>query len=448
MRGLRAFWNRLRGTLAGARREAELAEEFESHLRMQTEANLRLGMSSEEARRAAVIKFGGVEAAKETYRDQRGLPLLETITRDVRFGLRALGREPGLASVCVLTLALATGANSAIFSAVNAVLLRPLAYPDAKQLVQVWETNPRANRWGDWASYPDFADWRHENRVFEDVAAFRSGLFRLTSNDYPEMLPGTRVSPSLFSVLRVAPMLGRGFLAEEDMPGRDHVVVLSYGLWLRQFGSDPGLVDKTIGINGVSHVVVGIMPPGFDFPVNIGGIPRAPELWVPASPNRDRGSHNYRVIARLKRNVTIQHARVDMERLARLTAELDPGHRERSATVAGLQENAVKQVRSPLLILLGATLLVLLIACANVANLLVARGAARRKEAALRHALGASRRRVLQQWLTESVLLALLGGAAGLLVAFAGVHFLTRLGPNVPLLRETTIDLRAYSGAS
>ncbi|MPY90086.1 MAG: FtsX-like permease family protein, partial [Luteitalea sp.] len=442
MRLLRRFWNRLRGTFTGRLRDAELAEEIESHLRMQTEDNLRLGMSPGAARRAAALKLGGVESTKELYRDQRGLPLLETIARDVRFGLRALGKERGVAAVCVLTLALAIGGNSAIFSAVNAVLLRPLRYPDAHQLVKVWETNPRANRWGDWASYPDFADWRRESRVFEDVAAFRGWSFRLTSGQYPEMLRGMRVSQSLFPVLRVTPMLGRSFLPEEDRPGQNQVAILGYGLWQRQFGSDPGLVGKTILIDEQPHMVVGIMPPGFGFPADIRGMPEPPDIWIPVGDDTDRGSHNYTVIARLKSDRTIQETGPEMERLAQIVARLDPGHRERGLAVAGLQERSVSEIRPALLILLGAILFVLLIACANVANLLLARGAVRQKEAALRQALGAGRARILKQWLTESVLLALLGGAAGLLVAFVGVRFLIRLGPTLPLLADTTIDPR------
>ena len=236
MKLLRRFWHRLRGTLTGARHDDEFADEIETHLQMQTEDNLRLGMSPEAARRAAALKFGSVESAKGSWRDQRVLPLLESVPGDVRFAVRNLVKEPGFAGVCVLTLALAIGASSAIFSVVNAVLIRPLPYPDADQLVQVWETNPLANRWGDWASYPDFDDWRRENRVFESMAAFRYGLFRLTDGEYPEMLVGVRVSPELFSVLRVSPVLGRPFLRDEADKGRNDVAILSMG-----FGSAPSI---------------------------------------------------------------------------------------------------------------------------------------------------------------------------------------------------------------
>jgi predicted permease len=439
---LRRFWHRLRATLTGARGGDEFADEIEGHLQMQTEDDLRLGMSPDAARRAAALKFGSVESAKGSWRDQRVLPLLESVPGDVRFAGRGLVKEPGFAGVCVLTLALAIGASSAIFSVVNAVLIRPLPYPDADQLVQVWETNPRANRWGDWASYPDFDDWRRENRVFESMAAFRYGLFRLTDGEYPEMLVGVRVTPELFSVLRVNPVSGRPFLRDEADKGRNDVAILSHGLWQRTFDSDAGVVGKTILIDGRNHLVVGVMPQGFSFPANIQAGARVPDVWIPLAGDLARGSHNYRVIARLKPDRTVQHAQTEMERLAQFVAQVDPGHRGRGATAAGLQEHTVRAVRPALLVLVGAIVLVLVIACTNVASLLLARGLARQKETALRLALGARPIRLLQQSLTESVVLGLIGGAAGLLVAFVGVRFLIDLGPAVPLVKEASIDLR------
>ncbi len=323
MKLLRRFWHRLRETLTGARHDGEFADEIEAHLQMQAEDNLRLGMSPEAARRAAALKFGSVESARGSWRDQRVLPVLESIPGDVRFAVRGLIREPGFAGVCVLTLALAIGASSAIFSVVNAALIRPLPYPDADRLVQVWETNPRANRWSDWASYPDFADWRRENRVFEAIAAFRYGRFRLTDGEYPEMLVGLRVSPELFSVLGVSPVLGRPFLRDEGNEGGGDVAILSHGLWQRTFDSDAAVVGTTILLDGRNHLVVGVLPPGFSFPANMQAGARVPDVWIPLRGDHARGSHNYRVIARLKPDRTVQHARTDMDRLAQVVAHVD-----------------------------------------------------------------------------------------------------------------------------
>ena len=445
MKLLRRFWRRLLEVLRRADVDNEFVAEVESHIQLQTEDNVRFGMSPAAARRAAALKFGSVESARESWHDQRVVPLLDTVPRDVRFAVRGLAREPGFTAVCMLTLALAIGANTAIFSVVNTALIRPLPYPDANQLVQVWETNPGANRWGDWASYPDFEDWRRENAVFEGMALFRNGLLRLTFGDYPEMLVGVRVSPEVFSVLRATPMLGRTFLSEEGGAERRDVVVLSYGLWQRQFGSDPALVGRTIPIDGRGHLVVGVMPPGFDFPANIRPAAKPPDVWIPATPDLARGSHNYRVIARLKADRTIAQAQIEMDRVMRLVAGLDPGHRGRGAAVAGLQQHAVTAVRPALLLLMGAIILVLLIACANVASLLLARGAARQKEVALRLALGAAPMRVLQQGLTESLVLALMGAGAGLLVAFGGIRVLVEFAPALPLVKGASIDARVLA---
>jgi len=439
------FWSRLRGSLRPGDRDDELKAEIESHIQLQTEDNRRLGMPAAAARRAAVLKFGSVESARERWHDHRALPLLDTVRRDLRFALRGLVKEPGFASVCVLTLALAIGGNTAIFSVVNTALIQPLPYPDSNQLVQVWETNPQANRWGDWASYPDFQDWNRENGVFEGMALFRYGRLRLTHGEYPEMLVGVRVSPGLFSVLRANPMLGRAFLDEEGRAGRNDVVVLSYGLWQRQFGSDPAVVGRTVPLDGRSHLVVGVMPPGFDFPTNLQPTARPPDVWIPATPDLARGSHNYRVIARLKADRTIAQAQTEMDRMMRLVAELDPGHRGRGGAVAGLQQHTVTGVRPALLLLMGAILLVLVIACANVASLLLARGASRQKEIALRLALGAAPTRVLQQGLTESLVLALIGAGLGLLVAFGGIRILVEFAPALPLVKDASIDARVLA---
>jgi putative ABC transport system permease protein len=441
---LRRFWHRLSAVGRRGGREA-LTAELETHLELLIEDYLRSGMSPEAARRAAILKLGRAEAITERWHDQRILSLLDTVPRDLRLALRRLVREPGLAGVCVVTLALAIGANTAIFSAVNAALIRPLPYPDPDRLVQVWETNPEAARWGDWASYPDFEDWSRENRVFQGLALYRFGRLRLTHGEYPEMLVGVRTSPGLFAVLGVDPMLGRAFLADEGRPGQTDVVVLGYGLWQRHFGSDPTVIGRSVPLDGRNHLVIGVMPPGFDYPTNLQPSSKPPDVWIPIVPDTARGSHNYRVVGRLKAGHTIAQAHSDMERVMRLVAEVDPGHRGRGAGVAGLQQRTVTGVRPSLLLLMGAIVLVLLIACANVAGLLLARGATRQREVALRLALGASPRRIVQQGLIEGLVLALVGAAAGLLVALGGMRLLVDLGPALPLIKEASLDARVLA---
>jgi predicted permease len=442
MRSLRRFVRRLRETLRPWRRDREFAEEIETHIRMLTQENLRAGMPPAEARRAAALRFGSVDAAVEGWREQRRLPLLDTVARDVRLALRGLRRDMGFAGVCILTLALAIGANTAIFSAVNAALIRTLPYPAADRLVQVWESNPRAERWGDWASYPDFEDWVRESRAFDGLALFRNTRLRLTHGEHPEMLTAVRASPSLFAVLGVQPILGRTFLADEGRPGQTDVAVLSYGAWQRQFGADPSLVGRTVALDGRSHLIVGVMPPGFDFPANLQAAPRQPDVWVPIIPDASRGSHNYRVIGRLKADRTIVQAREDMDRVMRIVGDLDVGHRGRGGAVEGLQQHTVGRTRSPLLLVMGAVVLVLLIACANVAGLLLARGSTRQREVALKLALGATSSRVMQQAVIEGIVLASIGAAAGLVVARAGIRFLVDLAPALPLVKEAGLDTR------
>ncbi|MPZ21358.1 MAG: FtsX-like permease family protein [Luteitalea sp.] len=434
-------------------RENEIVDELSQHLDDRWRELIAGGASPDEAMRLALADFregnllarylAPLRQAHARAPITPGAPtrfLPTDLWRDLRYAARRLLRDRGLTLVCVLTLALVIGANTAIFSAVNAVLLRPLPYPNALRLLRVWETNPRATKWGPWASYPDFLDWQRENTVFEGMAAFRNASFRLTSGQSPEVVVGIRTAPSLFRVLQVDPILGRAFTAEEGTPGRNRVVILSYGLWLRQFGADPALIGRPVSIDDEAYVVVGIMPPGFDFPGNISTMPSGPDLWTPIAEDRDRGSHNYRVVARLKPDRTVAQARADMSRVAAVIAELDPGHRERGIDAVGLQQGVTETLRPALLVLVGAAILVLLVGCANVASLLVARGAGRQREAALGQALGAGRFRILQHSLMESFMLALIGAIAGLVVAAVSLRMFVRYGPQLPLLGEMAID--------
>jgi putative ABC transport system permease protein len=424
--------------------EKKLDAELRFHLEQQIADYIAAGMKPEEAGRRARLEFGGLDQMKEECRDVGSAHFVETLFQDVRYGVRQLRRSPGFTVIAILTLALGIGANTVIFSAVNGVLLRPLPYPNSNRLAQVWSTNPHTDRWGDWVSYPDFVDWRAQNKVFEDLVAYRTWLTNITGGDHPEALFAVLASSSLFSVLQSQPLLGRSFLPDEDKPGHNRVVVLSDALWRSRFGSDPHLVGKTVVINGESYTVIGIMPPHFRFPLNPpeGLVPSA---WLPVGldPSQsDRGSHNYRVVGRLRPGVTPSQAQADMEAIARNLAQSYAADQGLGIKVAGLEENVTSEVRPALLVLLGAVGLVLLIACANVGNLLLSRAVARQREVALRLAIGANRSRIVKQMLTESVLLALIGGGVGLLLAFLGLSFLIKLAPSVPRLHESTVDGR------
>ena len=362
---------------------------------------------------------------------------MQTLLQDLRYASRQLLKNPGFTAVAVLTLALGIGANSAIFSVINAVLLRPLPFPSSERLVKISQTNPRANRWGDWVSYPDFLDWRQQNTTFEEVGAFRSWSFNLTGRDRPEAVRGVYVSASLFTVLKQEALLGRTFLPEEDQPGGNRVAVLSHGLWQRRFGAEPGVIGKSISIDSQPHTVVGVMPASFAFPQ-----PRN-EIWIPHGPPselKDRGSHNFRVVARLRPAVTLEQAQSNLDSIARELAGQYTEDRELGVKVTDLKRAAVSEVRSALYLLLGGVGLVLLIACANVANLLIARNSVRLREVAVRQAAGASRGRLIRQLLTESVLLACVGGVAGLALAYGGLEIVVKLSPQIPRLDQTTID--------
>jgi putative ABC transport system permease protein len=439
------LWRRLLSLLRRERYERAMEEEMRFHLEMQVEQNRAAGMQAEEARYAARRQFGNQTWLREVSREMWSLNLIETMIQDLRFGARMLVKNPGFTLIVVITLALGIGANTAIFSVVNSVLLRPLSYPDAERILTLWEDHTRRDGpQREWTSPPGFQDWREQRNVFEHVAAINNWGPTLTEAGEPEALAGASVSHDAFSVLGIRPMLGREFSEEEDKPNADRVAVISYGLWQRRFNGDRAIVGRPIRLGGDSYTVIGVMPAGFQFPV----INNA-EIWRAISPtftpNCQRGCYTVRVIARLKPDVTLDRAQVELTALAgRIEQQFPETNKNVGVTTVPLQEFIVGDMRPAMLVLLLAVGFVLLIACANVANLTLVKAAARHREITVRAAMGAGRWRIVRQLLSESLALALLGGGLGLMAAFLMVDMLKAVSPDgTPRLEEIRIDGRA-----
>ncbi len=428
--------------LRRARWDEERERELQAYLEIETDENIARGMTPEEARYAARRKLGNPTLIREEIYRMNSLTFIESLWQDVRCGLRMLRKNAGFAMVAVLTLALGIGANTAIFSVIHAVLLSPLPYDHPDRITLVRESNPSKGFEQFSVSPPNYMDWKNAAGAFEQMASMSRGQFSYTGGAEPERLVGARVAASFFSVLGAQPELGRTFLPEDDVVGKAGVVVLSHGLWTQHFGSDPQVIGKSLTLDGESYRVIGVMRNGFQFP-------RGVQLWLPSefderslSP-RARGAHYLTVIARLKPGASIDQAQAEMVAISKRLEQLYPGTNTGwTSKVVALNEATVGNIRPTLLVLFGAVGFLLLIACANVANLLLARATARQREIAIRFSLGASRLRIARQLLTESILLSGIACALGLLLAEWAMRALRTLPPStLPRAESIGLDL-------
>lgn len=447
---------RLRALLRRDTLDAEMDEELRVHFEKHVEKLLAAGLTREEATRRARLTFGGHEQLKEECREARGVSFFDSLKRDVMYGFRVLRKNPGFTAVAIVTLALGIGATTAIFSVINSVLLRPLPYLDPANLVMVWENNSQHPNPHNTVSPPDYLDWEKQTDTFSSMAAIFDQRANLTGNGLPEQVVLQDVSADFFSVLGVNPILGPGFTAENRMEGHDNVVILSYGFWKERFGSDPSITGKTVTINGHPLAIVGVAPQNFQWFIKDGSLTGAkPQMWSPfAFPKsfseRKNVGRFLTVVARLKPGISPSQAQTRMTAVAaRIAAAYPDFNGYWGANVVPLREQVSGDLRPALIVLFGAVALVLVIACANVSSLLLARAANREKELAVRTAIGASPWQIARQLLTESVLLACIGGVSGIGLAFWGSNALLAVGPaNLLDLRSISIDWRVLAFAA
>ena len=423
----------LRNLFQRRRSDEALDAEVHGYVDMLADEKIRAGMNPEDARRAARIELGGVEQTKEQVREVRAGAWLEILVQDLRYGVRTLGRSAGSTVIAVLTLALGIGANTAIFSVIDTALLRPLPYPNPDRIAMLYARSPNGET-GE-LSPADFLDYKNELQSFEYLAGIRESSFNLAGEDRPERVAGTVVTPEFFAVMGRRAQIGRTLIPEQDKPSASRTMVLSYSLWQHRFGGDPAILGRSVYVDNIPRIVVGVMPHNFQFPGES-------ELWlsalhaVPDQPlnpaadlSADRDSHYFDAIGRLRPGVNLRQAETEAATIARRLKQQFPHKEAGGAAVIFLHEDLVGQTRPAMLILLGAVSLLLLIACANVASIQLARGASRQRELSIRKALGASRTRLVRQLLTECVLLAVAGGGIGILLADFGLVPLRALIP-------------------
>ena len=429
--------------------DRDLEEDMRLHRELREQEQLEAGVALEEARYAARRRFGNEIVLREESRDMWGWNWLEYFVQDIRFGLRMLARNPGFTAVAVITLALGIGANTAIFSVVNAVLLKPLPYADPDRLAVIWVTEPSGPGGLFPDTSPDFRDWQVMNHSFEGMSAITGAGTTLTGSGEPLQLRGLSVSPNTFQLLGAQPQFGRSFSPDEGPSGHNHVVILSYGLWQSAFGGQKNIVGSKVTMDGEAYDVVGVMPKDLRFPTVWG---RNPQFWAPITMDApkwkaERGNHWFWVLARMKKSVTLNQAAAEMVTIsAQLAQQYPQTNTGVSARVKSLHEQLTGNVSEVLWVLFAAVGFLLLIACANVANLLLTKSVGRQREIAIRLAVGAGARRLMRQLLTESVLLFLLGGVAGLAVGMAALRLLLRAAPTgyIPEVISVHLDSRVF----
>jgi predicted permease len=432
---MRSFWRR---------RTDDIDEELRAHLRMAVADRIQRGEQPAEAERAARREFGNLTHVSEVTREMRGGAWLDCLAADVRYAVRSYRRQPAFALVVLLTVALGIGANSAIFSVINGVVRKPLGYPQPERLMFITSQFPAQNQPKFWISPPEYFDLTERARSFSAIGAYTTGAMNLSAGDQPERVNAAFVTATMFDVLGVKPARGRAFTREEDLPNAEPVVVMSHELWQRNFAGDPAIVGRQLHINGRSRTVVGVMPPEFDLHDS------KAQLWIPLgldpSNRQNRGSHFLYLVARLAPNVTEAQGKSELAGMLRqwrswVADAHVPNDTTHRIQMQPLRDEVIGNVRRPLWILQGAVALVLLIACANVANLLLARAEARHKELAVRTALGASKRRLLQQFVSEGVVVAAVGAVLGLGLGYWGLQALLAANPqSIPRASEITLD--------